>query len=186
MTRPLALVDGESKRSPKGTPEQLAGDHLNAARFLTAFGHQGRRSPELGRWYLWNGSFFEEDRLERVLDMAADVIDALREWVTEADGVDEFRRRSRHYEASAKAGRRDALLDIAGTDVDIVVAVEQLDAHPMMLACANGTVRLETGDIQAANPADCSPAASGSTTTPMHVRICGRSSSTPPFTPTPS
>src|SRR5664280_338820 len=91
-----------------GVPEP-AGDHLNAHRFLLAFGHRVRRSPELGRWYIWNGSWWEEDRLDRVLELAGETIDQLREWVAEAVG-DEFRRRSAHYNASAKAGRRDALL----------------------------------------------------------------------------
>ncbi len=86
--------------------------------------------------------------------MAADTIDHLREWVAESDGADEFKRRSAHYTASAKAGRRDALLSIAGTDPDVVVAVEQLDAHPMLLSCQNGTVDLRTGQLQPARRKD--------------------------------
>ena len=109
-------------RGLAGVPD-VAGDHLNAQRFLATYGADVRRSPELGRWYLWNGSWSVEDRLERVLDMAADCIDQLREWVTEANGPDELGSRSAHYSASAKAGRRDALLSIVGTDPDVVVAV---------------------------------------------------------------
>jgi putative DNA primase/helicase len=86
--------------------------------------------------------------------MAAETIDRLRLWVAEAVGPDELRRRARHYEASAKAGRRDALLAVAGTDPDVVVAVDQLDAHPHLLACRNGTVDLYTGELRPADPAD--------------------------------
>ena len=57
-------------------------------------------------------------------------------------------------EASAKAGRRDALLSIAGTDPDVVVAVDQLDAHAQLLACRNGTVDLFTGELRASDPSD--------------------------------
>jgi putative DNA primase/helicase len=140
-------------REPTGVPE-VAGDHLNSQRFLDV--HRGlvRRSPELGRWYIWNGAWFQEDRLDRVLELAAETIDYLRLWVGESENSDEFKRRSRHYEASSKAGRRDALLDVAGTDPDVVVGVEQLDAHPYLLACRNGTVDLRTGELQAASTDD--------------------------------
>ena len=65
-----------------------------------------------------------------------------------------FKQRAAHYQASAKAGRRDALLSVAGTDPDIVVSVAQLDAHPYLLACHNGTVDLRTGELRSAGPAD--------------------------------
>jgi putative DNA primase/helicase len=142
-----------SLRDLAGAPD-VAGDHLNAQRFLTEYGDIVRRAPELGRWYIFNGAWWEEDRLDRVLDMAADTIDRLRLWVAEATGPDEFKRRGRHYEGSAKAGRRDALLAIAGTDRGVVVGVDQLDAHPHLLACRNGTVDLFTGELKAADPAD--------------------------------
>lgn len=131
-----------------GVPD-VTGDHLNAQRFLDAYGSDLRRSPELGRWYIWNGSWWEEDRLDRVLELAADVIDGLRRWVAEADSPDEFKRRSAHYAASAKAGRHDALLSVAGHASEIVVSVTQLDAHPHLLACRNGTVDLTTGELRA-------------------------------------
>jgi putative DNA primase/helicase len=146
----LRLIKGDQQRSPVGVPD-VAGDHLNAQHFLLTHGHNVKRAPELGRWYLWNGAWWEEDRLDRVLDMAADVIDELRSWVAEAEGPDEFKRRSSHYQASAKAGRREALLSIVGADRDVVVAVDQLDAHPLLLTCRNGTVDLTTGDLIPAN-----------------------------------
>jgi putative DNA primase/helicase len=139
-------------RGHAGVPE-VTGDHLNANRFLSEHGHGLRRSPELGRWFIWNGACWSEDRLDRVPALASATIDGLRPWVAEAVGVDEFKRRSAHYAASAKAGRRDALLSIVGTDPDVVVSVEQLDAHPLLLACRNGTVDLTTGDLRPADPA---------------------------------
>jgi putative DNA primase/helicase len=133
---------------------QVAGDHLNAQRFLASYGDMIRRSPELGRWFVWNGSWWEEDRLDRVLDLAAHTIDELRLWAAEADSSEEFDRRAKHYRASTRASRRDALLAIAGTDPDVVVGVSQLDTHPLLIACTNGTVNLFTGELQPANPAD--------------------------------
>jgi putative DNA primase/helicase len=148
--RGLRLVDGGAQPSVAGVPD-VAGDHLNAQRFLVAHGHDVRRSPELGRWYLWNDAWFDEDRLDRVPSLGLDSIDGLRSWVAAANGPDEFKRRSAHYQASAKAGRVDALLSIVGTDPGVVVAVDQLDSHPLLLACRNGTVDLSTGSLIPAN-----------------------------------
>jgi putative DNA primase/helicase len=150
---PVSGADNVTPIRARADIPDVAGDHLNAQRFLLAHGHLVRRSPELDSWYLWNGSWWEEDRLDRVLDLAADVIDELRQWVAEADGPDEFKRRSAHYQASAKAGRRDALLSVAGTGPDVVVAIEQLDTHPLLLACRNGTVDLTNGSLGPADPA---------------------------------
>jgi putative DNA primase/helicase len=142
-------------RNRAGVPD-IAGDHLNAQRFLAAYGNRVRHAPELGRWYEWpeDGGWWREDRLGRVPEMAGQTIDGLRLWVAEADNPDEFRRRSRHYDASTKAGRRDALLGLVGTSPEVVVAVEQLDSHPMLLACANATVDLRNGARRPADPAD--------------------------------
>jgi putative DNA primase/helicase len=132
----------------------IAGDHLNASRFLAKYGRDVRRSPQLDRWFIWNGQWWVEDRLDVVLEMATEVIDELRMWVAEAEGPDDFKRRSAHYTASTKAGRREGLLAIAGTEANIRVAVDDLDSHPMLLACRNGTVDLETGELRSANRAD--------------------------------
>jgi putative DNA primase/helicase len=140
-------------RGHAGAPD-VAGDHLNAQRFLHAHGHSVRRSPELGQWFVWNGSWWEEDRLDRVLEMATGIVNDLRQWAAEATNADDFKRRSAHYQASAKAGRREALLAVAGTHPEVVVSVDQLDAHPMLLACQSGTVDLTTGEFRAADRAD--------------------------------
>lgn len=123
----------------------LEGDHLNASRFLAEHGHNVRWSPELGVWFLWNGSWWEQDRLERVSQLASQTVDGLRAWVGEAGGESEFKRRSKHYQSSTGSSRRDGLLKLARTDPTVVVAVEDLDAWPMLLACRNGTVDLATG-----------------------------------------
>lgn len=138
-------------RSLAGVPA-VGGDHLNAERFIVTYGERVRRSPELDLWFIWNGAWWEEDRLDRVRDMARDCIDQLREWVAEADSPWEFKRRSTHYTGSARAGRREALLSIVGAHPAVVVAIAQLDSHPMLLACKNGTVDLQTGELRRAQP----------------------------------
>jgi putative DNA primase/helicase len=151
--RAVDAASPEPLRTLASIPD-LAGDHLNAQRFLDENGTLVRRSPELQRWYLWNGAWWDEDRLDRVPEMAANTIDGLRLWVSEGRDPETVRSRARHYAASAKAGRRDALLSVAGTDPRVVVAVKELDSHPMLIACLNGTVDLRTGELREARPSD--------------------------------
>jgi putative DNA primase/helicase len=131
----------------------LAGDHLNAERFLSEYGHKVKWSPEMGQWFVWNGAWWEQDSLELAQELAKETIDGLRSWVGEAKSESEFKQRSRHYEASTRSGRRDGLLAIARTDRSIVVAVARLDRDPHLLACRNGTVNLRTGELLPADPA---------------------------------
>lgn len=153
IDRALERVLAEHDGPVDGLPA-VGGDHLNARRFLREHGDDVRRAPELGRWFLWTGSWWEADRLDRVAQLATATIENLRSWVAESANPDEFRRRSRHYDASTRAGRRDALLSLVGTDPKVVVAVDQLDARPTLLACRNGTVDLTTGDLQPASRDD--------------------------------
>lgn len=131
-------------------PVELQGDHLNAQRFLDAHGAQVRWAPELARYFVWNDAWWEEDRTERVQDLALEVVDELRDWVAEASG-DEFRRRAAHYSASSRAGRVEAMLQVARARM--VVGVEELDHHPYLLACRNGEVDLRTGEMHASDRA---------------------------------
>ena len=130
---------------------EIAGDHLNAGRFLAEHGHVIRYSPELGRYLVWNRSWWQEDRLEGTLALANVTIDGLRAWVGEARDNDDFKRRSKHYNDSTRSGRREGMLAIARPS--LTVSVDQLDRHPHLLACLNGTVDLRTGELLVSDPA---------------------------------
>jgi putative DNA primase/helicase len=123
----------------------LAGDHLNSRRFLAEHGDEVRYSPEIGRWLVWNGAWWDEDRIERIGALANATIDGLRAWVGEARDRDDFTRRVRHYAESTRSGRRDGMLAVARPSVAVVV--EQLDTSPYLLACRNGEVDLRSGEL---------------------------------------
>ena len=128
----------------------LAGDHLNAARFLAEHKGEVIYSPEQNLWFVWSGGWWQEDRLDLVHKRANATIDSLRTWAAEAPNAEEFKRRAKHYADSTRSGRRDGMLSIAGPEV--AVAVDQLDRHPHLLACRNGTVNLRSGERGPADP----------------------------------
>ena len=166
---PSTSLDGHSPASngtaPSGTVKsnviplvldvEVSGDLFNANRFLERFGNDVRYSPELGRWFIWNGAWWEEDRLNRIDDLARQTIEELRQWVMDvARGTDDFRTRVKHYTDSSRATRLRGLLDVAKTHHELIVSVDQLDTHPDLLACRNGTVELRTGELRPAHRED--------------------------------
>ncbi|MHB8322989.1 MAG: DNA primase family protein [Candidatus Dormibacteria bacterium] len=146
----------ERKRAGKGRASaELAGDHLNAERFLADHATDVLWVPELTRWFVWNGSWWAEDRAERVQELARQTVDRLRPWVQEPNtSPEEMKRRAAHYASSARSGRVEALLLVARYQDRIKAAVEELDRDPYLLACRNGTVDLRTGDLRSAQRKD--------------------------------
>ncbi len=143
-------AEKEAASQPAAPAVELKADHFNADRFLAAHGETVRWSPELGRYFVWDGAWWREDRTERVQGLALGVVDNLRPWVAEATG-DEFRHRAAHYSASARAGRIEALLQVARAQ--LAVGVDELDQHPYLIACPNGEVDLRTGELRPSDPA---------------------------------
>jgi putative DNA primase/helicase len=56
--------------------------------------------------------------------------------------------------ASQSDSRIRAMLNLAATEPGIVVAAEQLDRDPFLLACGNGTLDLRTGELRESDPGD--------------------------------
>ena len=55
---------------------------------------------------------------------------------------------------SLNTNRLVAMLKAAQSDGAIAITSDQLDTHPYLLPCANGTLNLKTFELQAADPAD--------------------------------
>ncbi|MGH7611636.1 MAG: toprim domain-containing protein, partial [Candidatus Dormibacteria bacterium] len=147
---------GSGSRFGKDELDQLvpvAGDFLNAERFLVAYGADIRWVPELKTYFVWNGSRWEEDRTDRAPAAAQETISQLRPWAAE-EGIaeSETKRRFSHYLASAKGGRAEALLAVARTR--IAVGTKDLDQHPYLLAAKGATVDLRTGESKDPDRAD--------------------------------
>ena len=124
-----------------------------AARFVREHGACLRFCPATGTWYRWSGTYWEPDRLlgrERMAKgtMAALIADAKR--LPEAAARDAVKWARRFQSRRVMA----AVMDLARSEPPITVLPEQLDAHPMLLAVANGTLDLRTGRLRASRPAD--------------------------------
>lgn len=129
-------------------------DAGNALRFTDQHGHEVRHNAAAGRWLLYNGSNWTEDRDGQVVRFAKSTA---RSILTEAAREeDETLRRkiTGHALRTEAKSRLEAMIGLAATEEQIVVLPEHLDADPDLLACLNVTINLKTGEARKPDPAD--------------------------------
>lgn len=128
-------------------------DTGNGIRFAQRMRDVVRRCVGEDRWYLWDGSRWAPDDLNRALLLTEEVVKDL--YVEAARAVDRERDVLENWaRTSQAAGRRRAMLDLAAAQPGIAVKPDQLDADPWLLVVANGTVELRTGTLRDSRPAD--------------------------------
>jgi putative DNA primase/helicase len=125
-----------------------------ARRLIEVYGDRLRYVPQWKRWLAWDGRRWSDD----ATGQAARWMKAIARRIT-ADALatpDERERRAavnlarRGESAAGVAGA----LTLAGTEQEIVVTPDGLDADPFLLNCANGTLDLRTGKLRPHEPAD--------------------------------
>lgn len=131
------------KRSDTGNGERFAQRMRDVVRYCV--GEQ--------RWYLWDGSRWRRDELNRIMVLTKEIVrDLYVEAATLAAGE-----RDRHEawaQTSQSVGRREAMLRAASAEPGIAIAPDDLDADPWLLGVRNGVVDLRTGTLRPADPAD--------------------------------
>lgn len=117
-------------------------DRANSRRFLAAYGDRVRYVFPWGKWLVWVGTHWDIDAGGAVLRLAMAIADQVwmdaKEFLTK-EVVDFAVSTSGH-------GKLAAMLKLAAADV--ATSPEDLDAHPYLLNCPNGTVDLRTGELR--------------------------------------
>lgn len=131
------------KRSDTGNGERFAQRMRDVVRFCV--GEQ--------RWYLWDGSRWRADQLNRVLVLTKEIV---RDLYVEAASL-QAAERDRHEawaQTSQSLGRREAMLRVAAAEPAIAIAPDDLDADPWLLGVRDGVVDLRTSTFRSPDPAD--------------------------------
>lgn len=131
----------------------------NGERFTDDHTPDVRYSYELDRWLVWTGKRWSLDAQARVETMAKDTarrilkemelaLDDARDAGLPDDeiGAIETKYRKQYLAAARVTGVRDTL-KMAQSEPGIKVALEQLDADPMLMNVRNGTIDLATGRL---------------------------------------
>lgn len=138
------------RATPKVPKEMPSSDVGNALRFRAEYGDRVRYVPQLKSWFYWAGSHWQRDDMGRIPKLIVDMAYGLAQYA-----LDE--RDSTLLKAAIelqKAGRIAACEQLARLLDGLQVHVQNLDQHPLRLACPNGTVNLENGSLVPATPRD--------------------------------
>lgn len=131
------------KRSDTGNGERFAARMREMVRYCV--GEQ--------RWYLWDGSRWALDTLNKAYHLTQEIIKDLYEEAA-ALPTEERVRLERWAETSQAVGRRDAMLKVAASQPGMAIEPNFLDADPWLLAVRNGTIDLRTGMLRESLPED--------------------------------
>ena len=133
-------------------------DIANAERFVADHADAVRWCGPWGAWLVWDGTRWQRDVRDQVVELAKVTARQLAEETATASppGEDGAGRRARMAKAAGyqNVGRIRAMLELARSDPAIAVVPDDLDADPWMLNTTSGTIDLRTGIARAHDPAD--------------------------------
>ncbi|WP_273378247.1 phage/plasmid primase, P4 family [Symbiobacterium thermophilum] len=139
---------------PKPAPDFHLTDLGNAQRLIFRHGQDLRYVPAWGKWMVWTGKRWEVDESGEVQRRAKETVRSIYEEA--AREVDDQRRKalSDHARRSESEARIRAMVTLACSESGVAVTPDDLDADPMLLNVANGTLDLRTGELRPHNRND--------------------------------
>ena len=123
----------------------------NAERFVDKHGESFRYCFPRKKWLAWDGKRWAIDQSGRVMRAAKATVNSMwhASWAEgKGDVVRQFVSRSSNKKSL------EAMVGLATSERGIPVMPDDLDRHPWLLNCANGTVDLRTGERRPHTPAD--------------------------------
>lgn len=165
--------DADHKRNAELSAEIHSGQVAMAHRLVMAEAGRLMFVRGLG-WHVWNGSIWERDMNGAPNRLLHKVI------ARELRRVAGDKQATRTVQRCETAGAIDGILKIASTLEAFAVRINDLDADPYLLACANGTLDLRTLELRPSDPADritrqargaYVPGSAGATWTPFLARV---------------
>jgi putative DNA primase/helicase len=112
--------------------------------FARRFGDKLRFCHDTGKWYEWTGTHWQVDKIAKAFQFVRELG---REYTEDA--------RTGELKEVRKVSFAGGVERFARSDPAFAVTSENWDSDPMLLGTPAGTVDLRTGELRAANPADC-------------------------------
>ncbi|MFN7999281.1 MAG: phage/plasmid primase, P4 family [Bryobacteraceae bacterium] len=128
-------------------------DTGNAERMWGLYGRDVRFSPELRKWFIWDGRRWKLDERQQIKQLATKMARLL--YTQAAEEFDKDRRKiaeqwARKSESSAGI---EATLRTTEHAQEFPITIRELDSHPLLLNCRNGVLDLKTGKLLPHDPA---------------------------------
>jgi len=149
---------GRHRAAPRAAADPVPAEPWSelgyARRLISVYGGQLRYVAQWKRWLVWDGQRWAHD----TTGQSARWMKAIARRVT-SDAMTILDERDRKAAVNlARRGESAAgiagALTLAGTEQEIVVGPDDLDADPFLLNCPNGTLDLRTGGLRPHDQAD--------------------------------
>lgn len=120
----------------------------NAERLCVMFGSKLRYCYARKKFLIFNGSYWEWDDGDQIMNMAKEVVRSLyKEAATEPDD-DRRDDIAKFAHSSETDSKRKAMIELAQSEPGMKVDIQDIDANHWLFNCLNGTVDLRTGDLR--------------------------------------
>ena len=157
VTSPPTVLDGEFRARASALkihPSLALTDMGNSERYVRLYGGVVRFNQSSNRWYVWNGSYWQEDVEGRVVEFAKQTVRAIYGEAETGTNEDERRKIAKFAMISESRKRITDMLHLSQTTTGVAVTSEQLDTNPYLLNLRNGTIDLRTGIFKGHSHAD--------------------------------
>lgn len=133
-------------REPESSTLPLT-DLGNARRIVRDHGENLCYVPQLGKWFSWD-QMWELDDSGHVERCTKTSVENIRTEAMLTSNQKERRALLKWQKTSENAGRIAAMITLAQSEAELVVHVADLDQHPKLLNCRNGTLDLQTFELR--------------------------------------
>ncbi len=141
-----------------GLPSSAVADQFSDMRvaeyFAKMFGDRVRYWPEAGKFLTFNGKIWTTDAAGGAYPLVRAMIERLYRWAIDSP---DYAARQDMFKAIAKLEahpRQTTILEAVAKIPELIVTAANLDQNPMLLAVENGTLNLETFDLQPHSASD--------------------------------
>ena len=127
-------------------------DYGNSERLVSEHGQDLHYCFPFRKWFIWDGACWQEDTTGEIKRRAKDTVRTLyKQAANEPD--DKTRKGIASYAVKCEAQQKiNAMISMAESELPLPVLPDQLDQHPFLITCNNGTVDLRTNDLLPHNP----------------------------------
>jgi putative DNA primase/helicase len=142
LRRWLGLRAARPHLTDLGNAERFAAQHEERVRYVYAW----------KTWIHWDGPRWRRDPGDGVMRLAKETVRGIYAEASREPDETERKAVAAWARASEKADRVRAMLDLA--KAELAITPDQLDRHPYLLNCPNGTVELRTLHLRPHRPED--------------------------------
>jgi P4 family phage/plasmid primase-like protien len=146
INSPIALgLKGKINRETRERKVFKNTDLGNAERLVYRHGQNIRYSKVFGKWYIWDGKRWNEDKTDKMKQLAKDTVRNIYKEAYEEEDADKRKALSEHAMRSESRARIEAMISLAQSEVPVLP--EDMDRDIWLFNCQNGVIDLRTGEL---------------------------------------